>query len=90
MPSSQPRLVREWIDDGVAATAIGIVACTGRDLEAVRDALDGEAVTRADIGSDSRKPGINVGTMHSSKGTSSPGSPSSLSPTPTTCRFRSP
>lgn len=60
--------VKQWLEDGVAPSAIGAVARTRRDLEALRSALDDEELTSTEIGSDAAQPGVNVGTMHSSKG----------------------
>lgn len=60
--------VEEWVEHGVAPTSVGVVGRTRRDLEAVQTALEGSGVAWNEIGSDSKRPGVNVGTMHSSKG----------------------
>lgn len=59
---------QEWIEEGVAHSAIGIAARTRRDLRAVQNALDDVDIRWAEIGSDSKKSGVQVGTMHSCKG----------------------
>lgn len=60
--------VQEWIEKGVARSAIGIAARRRRDLRAVQDALDELEIRWTEIGADVRKPGVQVGTMHSCKG----------------------
>ena len=60
--------VEEWIEEQVARSAIGIAARRRRDLRAVQDALDELEIRWTEIGADVRKPGVQVGTMHSCKG----------------------
>lgn len=60
--------VEEWIETEVARSAIGIAARRRRDLRAVQDALDELEIRWTEIGADVRKPGVQVGTMHSCKG----------------------
>ena len=60
--------VEEWIETEVARSAIGIAARRRRDLRAVQDALTELEIRWTEIGSDVRKPGVQVGTMHSCKG----------------------
>ena len=60
--------VQEWIEEGVAHSAIGIAARRHRDLRATQDALDEVQVRWTAIGASRRKPGVQLGTMHSFKG----------------------
>lgn len=60
--------VEEWLSEEVAPSAIGIVARTRGHLEAVHAALDAASVRWTEIGSDGKKPGVGVGTMHAAKG----------------------
>ena len=59
---------QEWIEEGVAHSAIGIAARRRRDLRAVQDALDEADIRWTEIGASSKKSGVQVGTMHSCKG----------------------
>ena len=60
--------VQEWIEDGVARSAIGIAARRRRDLQAVQAALDEINIRWTEIGTNAKGPGVEVGTMHSCKG----------------------
>ena len=60
--------VQEWIEDGVAYSAVGITARRRRDLHAVQSALNEIGIRWTEIGADTNKPGVQVGTMHSCKG----------------------
>ena len=60
--------VQEWIEEGVAHSAVGITARTRRDLREVQDALDEIQIRWTKIEADAKKPGVQVGTMHSFKG----------------------
>lgn len=60
--------IREWLDDGVAHSAIGVTARTKRDLRPMQLALDDADIRWSEIGTDAKKPGVQVGTMHSCKG----------------------
>lgn len=60
--------VEEWLSEGVAPSAIGIVARTRSHLEAVQAALDAAGIAWAEIGADGNKPGVAIGTMHRAKG----------------------
>ena len=60
--------VQEWIEEGVAHSAVGITARTRRDLREVQDALDEIQIRWTKIEADSKKPGVQLGTMHSFKG----------------------
>ena len=59
---------QEWIEEGVAHSAIGIAARRRRDLRAVQDALDEADIRWTEIRAGSKKSGVQVGTMHSCKG----------------------
>lgn len=60
--------VQEWIEDGVAHSAIGIAARRHRDLRAVQAALGEIHIRWTEIGANAKRPGVEVGTMHSCKG----------------------
>ena len=60
--------VEEWIEEGVARSAVGITARRRRDLRAVQDALDEIGIRWTEIGANAKKLGVQVGTMHSFKG----------------------
>lgn len=60
--------VEEWIEEGVARSAVGITARRRQDLRAVQTALDEIDVRWTEVGASARKPGVQVGTMHSFKG----------------------
>jgi len=60
--------VEEWLDAGIAPGAIGIAARTRRDLGAARAALDAAGIGWSEIGSDTKQPGVQTGTMHACKG----------------------
>jgi len=60
--------VQEWIEDGVARSAIGIAARRHRDLQAVQVALDEINIRWTEIGTNAKRPSVVVGTMHSCKG----------------------
>ena len=60
--------VQEWIEEGVAHSAVGITARRHRDLHAVQGALNETDIRWTEIGADAKRPGVQVGTMHSCKG----------------------
>jgi superfamily I DNA/RNA helicase len=61
--------VNEWIEsDGVAPSTVGVVGRTRKDVDPVRHALAKLGVASVDIGAEGKTRGVNVGTMHSSKG----------------------
>lgn len=60
--------VQEWLEEGVGHTAIGVTARRRRDLRAVQDALEDVDIRWSEIGADTKKPGVQVGTMHAFKG----------------------
>lgn len=60
--------VQEWLEDGVAHSAIGVTGRRRQDLRAVQDAIDDIDIRWSEIGSDTKKPGVQIGTMHSCKG----------------------
>ena len=60
--------VQEWIEEDVAHSAVGITARTRRDLREVQDALDEMQIRWTKIEADAKRPGVQVGTMHSFKG----------------------
>lgn len=60
--------VEEWIEEGVAHSAIGITARRHQDLRATQKALDETGTRWTEIGTNSKQPGVQLGTMHSFKG----------------------
>jgi superfamily I DNA/RNA helicase len=60
--------IQEWLRDGVAPSAIGITARTKRDLRPVQTALEDAEIRWSEIGSNHKRPGVQMGTMHSFKG----------------------
>lgn len=60
--------VQEWLDDGVPHVAIGIAARTRGDLHAIQAALDKADIRWSEVGANVKKPGVQTGTMHSTKG----------------------
>ena len=60
--------VQEWIEEGVSHSTVGITARRHRDLHAVQRALDETDIRWTEIGADTKRPGVQVGTMHSCKG----------------------
>jgi superfamily I DNA/RNA helicase len=60
--------IQEWLEEGVAPGSIGVAARTRRDLRAVEEAMADADIRWSEIGTDSRKPGVRTGTMHSCKG----------------------
>jgi superfamily I DNA/RNA helicase len=59
-------IVRAWLADGVAPSAIGVVARTHGDTSAVDRALSAAGAQWTELGTGGK--GIGVGTMHGSKG----------------------
>jgi superfamily I DNA/RNA helicase len=60
--------VHDWLEAGVAPSAIGVTARTKRDLKVIEDALGRVGITSSEIGADGGHAGVRISTMHSSKG----------------------
>lgn len=60
--------LEEWLEDGVAPSAIGVTARTRNLVQPIRDRLSSGGIEWADLSSDSKALKIQIGTMHSCKG----------------------
>ena len=60
--------VHDWLEAGVAPSAIGVTARTKRDLKVIEDALGRVGIACSEIGADGAHAGVRISTMHSSKG----------------------